>query len=69
MNVAEKNLENADQDAEMVPEGADMQQQIANLAYALWQQRGQPSGTSELDWTEAEGQIRSWGESLTATAR
>ncbi len=69
MKVAEKDLENAGQDVDTVPEGADMQEQIANLAYALWQQRGQPVGTSEQDWTEAEGQIRSWGDKLTATAR
>jgi len=30
------------------------QQEIANLAYALWQRRGSPNGSSEQDWLEAE---------------
>lgn len=30
------------------------QQDISKLAYALWQQRGCPEGTSEQDWIEAE---------------
>lgn len=30
------------------------QQDIANLAYAIWQQRGCPEGSSEQDWLEAE---------------
>lgn len=39
---------------------------IAKLAYALWQQRGCPEGTSHQDWTEAEQQVR---EAKAATAR
>jgi len=27
---------------------------IAELAYELWEARGRPQGSSELDWTEAE---------------
>ena len=30
------------------------QQEIANLAFALWQRRGSPNGSSEQDWLEAE---------------
>ena len=30
------------------------QQDIATLAYALWQQRGCPQGSAEEDWMEAE---------------
>jgi DUF2934 family protein len=33
------------------------QQDIANLAYALWQQRGCPEDSAEEDWTEAERQL------------
>jgi hypothetical protein len=34
-------------------------QDIANLAYALWQQRGCPQGASaEQDWFEAEERMR-----------
>ena len=32
-------------------------QDIARLAYALWQQRGCPQGSSEQDWCEAEQQL------------
>ncbi len=34
------------------------QESIANLAYALWQQRGCPVGSSEQDWTDAEQQLQ-----------
>ena len=34
------------------------QQDIANLAYALWQQRGCPEGSPEQDWSEAESRVR-----------
>ena len=34
------------------------QQNIANLAYALWQQRGCPKGSPEQDWGEAEKKLR-----------
>ena len=34
------------------------QQDIAILAYALWQQRGCPQGSSEQDWLEAEEMMR-----------
>ena len=30
---------------------------IARLAYALWQQRGCPIGSAETDWLEAEQQL------------
>jgi hypothetical protein len=34
------------------------QQDIANVAYALWQQRGCPEGSPEQDWFEAEAIVR-----------
>jgi hypothetical protein len=34
------------------------QSDIANLAYALWQQRGSLHGSSEQDWTEAEATLQ-----------
>ena len=34
------------------------QQEIANLAYALWQQRGAPQGSPEEDWIAAEEVLR-----------
>ena len=37
---------------------AQSEQDIANLAYALWQQRGCPEGSPEQDWIEAERSVR-----------
>jgi hypothetical protein len=34
-----------------------MQEDIAKLAYALWQQRGCPSGSPEFDWFAAEEKL------------
>ena len=34
------------------------QQTTEELAYQLWQQRGSPFGSSEIDWFQAEEQIR-----------
>jgi len=33
--------------------------EIAALAYQLWQARGCPQGSPEVDWLDAEKQIRS----------
>jgi Protein of unknown function (DUF2934) len=40
-----------------VPE-TSMGEDIAKLAYALWQQRGCPYGSPEFDWLEAERNLR-----------
>ena len=37
---------------------ASRQNDIARLAYALWQQRGCPEGSAESDWLEAEQKMR-----------
>jgi hypothetical protein len=34
------------------------EQDIANLAYALWQQRGCPEGSPEEDWLQAQELIQ-----------
>ena len=34
-----------------------LQEQIASLAYALWQQRGSPVSSSEEDWFRAEQEV------------
>ncbi len=34
------------------------QQDIANLAYALWQERGCPQGSAQQDWIEAEQRLQ-----------
>jgi hypothetical protein len=31
---------------------------ISTLAYQLWEERGRPDGDPELDWYEAERQLR-----------
>jgi len=47
------------QETTQQPEEKDtFQQDIANLAYALWQQRGCPEGASaEQDWFAAEEMV------------
>jgi hypothetical protein len=37
---------------------SSVKQNIAKLAYALWQQRGCPYGSREFDWLEAERRLR-----------
>lgn len=37
--------------------GSSMQEDIARLAYALWEQRGCPTGSPEFDWFEAEQKL------------
>jgi len=37
------------------------QEQVAILAYEIWLSRGQPEGTDQEDWFEAEGQLRGRG--------
>ena len=32
-------------------------QAVSELAYLLWQRRGSPPGSAELDWNEAERQL------------
>jgi hypothetical protein len=39
------------------PSGASMQEDIARLAYTLWQQRGCPNGSAEFDWFAAEEKL------------
>ena len=39
-------------------ENPSLQEQIAALAHALWQERGCPEGSSEEDWFKAERQVR-----------
>ena len=32
-------------------------EQVASLAYTLWQQRGCPEGSPEADWLQAEEEL------------
>ena len=36
---------------------AAFREAVARLAYQLWEQRGRPWGTAELDWRQAEQEI------------
>ena len=37
-------------------------EQIAALAYALWQAKGCPEGSAEGDWLQAERELRTPGQ-------
>jgi hypothetical protein len=39
------------------PNATPAQEDIAKLAYALWQARGCPDGSSEQDWLRAEAEL------------
>ena len=47
-----------EQSSQETAQQALSQDDIANLAYALWQRRGCPDGSAEVDWLEAEAQLR-----------
>jgi len=44
-------------------DGGPLSEQIAALAYALWQERGCPEGTAEEDWFRAEQEVQARRES------
>jgi hypothetical protein len=41
-----------------------MQEDLANLAYGLWQERGCPYGSPEVDWLEAERKLSQPSENV-----
>ncbi len=41
----------------VVPIGSPSEEQIADLAYTLWIQRGSPIGSPEDDWFRAEEEL------------
>ena len=46
-------------------DGGPLSEQIAALAYSLWQERGCPEGTAEEDWFRAEQEVQAKQESQT----
>jgi hypothetical protein len=46
-----------------VPE-TSMQENLEKLAYGLWQERGCPNGSPEIDWVEAERKLRESSEQV-----
>ncbi len=66
MKVTELSLNEAspvsaepDKHADLQPaeETGNTHESISKLAYALWEQRGRPTGSSEQDWIEAQQEI------------
>jgi hypothetical protein len=41
-----------------VPTQSPSHEEIARLAYAYWEARGHPQGTSQEDWYRAERELR-----------
>jgi len=39
------------------PDPAEIRERVAQVAYALWEQRGCPEGSPEEDWRAAEEQV------------
>ena len=44
------------------PESRPIREQIATLAHALWQERGCPEDSSEVDWYRAEHELKASDE-------
>jgi hypothetical protein len=47
-----------DDSAASLQEGEDRYQEIQKLAYELWEARGNPIGSPEVDWNQAEQQLK-----------
>ena len=41
---------------------------IARLAYQIWEERGRPAGSAEVDWYEAERQLQTRNGEMTPPA-
>jgi hypothetical protein len=39
-------------------------EEIARLAYQIWEERGRPIGSAEVDWYEAERQLQIRGGAM-----
>jgi hypothetical protein len=50
-------VDTAESMPESIPESAPTHDEIAALAYTLWQQRGCPDGSPEVDWLKAEAEL------------
>jgi hypothetical protein len=47
-----------DDSAASLQEGEDRYQEIQKLAYELWEARGNPIGSPDVDWNQAEQQLK-----------
>jgi Protein of unknown function (DUF2934) len=54
-------LANKQQPLELLPDfpAEDRREFVAKLAYKLWEERGRPSGSPEVDWLAAEQAVYS----------
>jgi len=46
-----------DPELSMPANSGPIHEQIASLAYALWQERGCPEGSPQVDWLRAEQEL------------
>ena len=56
-------VKSVDAPAEMTPKPSPSEQDVAELAYQRWVERGCPQGCPEEDWFEAEHELQSRGHS------
>jgi len=42
----------------------EQQNQIAHIAYSLWEQRGRPEGSPDVDWFVAEAHLHENGATV-----
>ena len=58
-SIPEESTASTEQTLTSHPEAVERSrsEEIARLAYTLWQQRGCPVGSAETDWLEAEQQL------------
>jgi hypothetical protein len=50
-------IKEAAKDQTPTPEPQSRHEEIAVLAYSLWEARGRPDGTPEVDWLAAEREL------------
>lgn len=54
--LKKRSTRTGDESRSQIPENST-EENIAKLAYALWEQRGCPYGSPEFDWLEAEQKV------------
>jgi hypothetical protein len=50
-------IETVESIPESTPASIPSQDEIATMAYALWQQRGCPEGSPDVNWLKAEAEL------------
>jgi hypothetical protein len=57
-----------EEEARMAISITDSDDEVATLAYQLWMERGCPIGSPEVDWFQAEEQLKNRGPVLLAAS-